>query len=115
MRSGPCPVTARGAIDRARLHEALAQRERLVEERLHLGGGHVDALLVALEAQHLVGVDRAAAARRGRPARGAQTRTADRLTACRRARATSAMRRMCSGPEPQQPPTMLQPASSSAG
>ena len=39
-------------------------------------------------------------------------RTAHRF---RRARTTSAMSRMCSGPEPQQAPTILQPTSSSAG
>src|SRR5947208_1446662 len=45
------------ADHRARLDEAPPQRERLVDERLDLGARNVDAALVTLEAQNLVGID----------------------------------------------------------
>src|SRR5204862_121583 len=38
--------------------ERAAQRQGLVEEREHVGGGHLDPALVALEAKNLIGIDR---------------------------------------------------------
>ena len=65
---------------------------RLVEQRAHVGAGDVDPTLVALKPEDLVGVD-------------GQGDVAEDLS----------LGRMCSGFEPQQAPTMLQPAASSAG
>ncbi len=111
----PGASTGDGAVDEPRRHERLAERQRLVEERpARRGVGTSTPGLVALEAQDLVAVDaeRQAVEDDGRWTRG---RRCASVTAARRERTTSAMRRMCSGPEPQQPPTMLHPASSSAG
>ena len=85
----------------------MAEGERLVEEGEHVGGREIDAGLVALKAQDLVGVD----GERNRVENAERVH----LDHVRRRRTTSAMRLMCSGSEPQQAPTILQPASSNAG
>ena len=102
-----------GAVHAARLHEPLAEGESLVEEGHDIIRGDIDPLLVALEAQDLVGIDA-----NGQPLEDEGLGGPDGEDLAhrrRRERTTSAMRRTCAGPEPQQPPTMLQPASSSAG
>src|SRR5439155_8596097 len=101
------------AHDGARFHQRAPEGERLVEEPPHLGAGEVRVALVALEAQDLGGVDLEGDVREDAGlGRGVLARHAPRRPA---ARTTAAMRSMCSGFEPQQAPTMLQPASSSAG
>src|SRR5262249_61993761 len=86
--------------------------QRFVEERQHLGTRRVDGLLVPLEAQNLIGVDRERQAGENLGVGGKQLSHYGRFW---RPRTTSAMRRMWSGLEPQQAPTILQPASRSAG
>src|SRR5262249_18790134 len=72
-----------------------------------------DAFLVALKAEDLVGLD---AEGHRLEDDGVWREDAERVAHRRRRdRTTSAIRRMCSGVEPQHAPTMLQPASSSAG
>src|SRR6266403_1643821 len=106
-QSGAARVHRKPANDGARNHEPRALRERLVEERAHVRRRQIDALLVALEAEDLVGIDGERQVGEDLGA-GGQRYFLRRLT-------SSEIRPMCSGLEPQQAPTMLQPASSSAG
>ena len=96
--------------DGPRLHEGVAQRGRLLEQRADVGTGDVDAALVALKTQDLVGID-------GEGDVGEDLRLERRPHPAHvlRRRTISEMRLMCSALEPQQAPTMLQPASRSAG
>src|SRR5262249_61877519 len=100
-------------VDDAGLDERLGEAERLLEESEDGGVRNVHALFVALEAEDFVTIhSQGYVVQNGGAGRADGERRAHLL---RRERATSAMRRMCSGPEPQQPPTMLQPTSRSAG
>src|SRR5882724_12150901 len=110
-RAGALAPHREPAHDGARRHEASPQRERLVEERPHVRARNVGRFLVALEAEHLGRVD--GERERGKNARRRGKQRAHRFG--RRPRTISAMRRMCSGLDPQHAPTMLHPASSSAG
>src|SRR2546422_10273327 len=93
---------------RARLHEAPPECLRLVEEGQGLATRDGEPRLVALEAQDLVRIDLESDV-------GQNTGRVGGRRHVLRLRTTSAIRRMCSGLEPQQAPTMLHPASSSAG
>src|SRR6266436_8168209 len=110
-RVGALPRDRQPADDGARRDEAPPQGERVLEERQHLRAGGVDGRLVSLEAEHFVGVDRQRE-RREDSWRGGQLRG---HFGGRRRLTISAIRRMCSGFEPQQAPTMLHPTSRSAG
>ena len=57
IRSGAALVHRGRAVDQARRHQALPERERLLEDGHHHRARQVDALLVALEAQDLVAID----------------------------------------------------------
>src|SRR5262249_14992024 len=109
----PLAVDAQRAVHGAGSHELLAEVDRLVEQGDHVPGRDVDALLVPLEAQDLVAIDaQREIVEDDGDGREDARRSDHRL---RREWAISAMSRMCSGPEPQQAPTILQPTSSSAG
>ena len=56
-RVGAARLHRQPADDGAREHEPRALHERVVEERADVRRGRVDALLVALEAEDLVGID----------------------------------------------------------
>src|SRR5438552_1957462 len=103
MKHASFRVTPTGAPG----HQSRALGERVVEGRADVRRGNVRAFLIALEAKDLVRID-------------GERQVAEDLHALAqhyvlRDRTACAMSRMCSELEPQHAPTMLQPASSSAG
>src|SRR4029453_17875509 len=104
----PLPRHGDGAVHDTRLHQRLADAQRLVAEREDGGIPHIHPLSVALESEHVVAIHA-----QGDVVTDGGTGRADvkrRAHLLRRERTTSAMWRMCWGPEPQQAPTILQPA-----